>query len=176
MYMAEGLPLDFDDSTPDKGAIHGAQGRLKGDMYNASNNDMPVSIAKRFNINLKKLLHNNSMQHPGLKAKSKLKVNTPIILQNRVIGERTMQGATMIELPRLNIADIKIKPTDYEGTCYESAYHDEKVAEQSNHRNCEHCNRNDNSYRPALGYYAMDLITDLPPAGPQFNSKNRTFT
>jgi hypothetical protein len=29
----------------------------------------------------------------------------------------------MIELPRLNIADIKIKPTDYEGTCYESAYH-----------------------------------------------------
>ena len=49
------------------------------------------------------------------------------------------------------------------------------------HRNCEHCNRNDNSYRPALGYYsvwetplapamayAMNLITDLPPAGPQF--------
>ena len=251
MYMAEGLPLDFDDSTPDKGAIHGAQGRLKGDMYNASNNDMPVSIAKRFNINLKKLLHNNSMQHPGLKAKSKLKANTPIILQNRVIGERTMQGATMIELPRLNIADIKIKPTDYEGTCYESAYHDEKVAEQSNmlkvgkilyyhhaatgkwrivlptkeqqhavvqevhgyaeghlkpwrmreiispkyywrglkdtlkqyQQECEHCNRHDNRNQvPALGYYsvwetplapamayAMDLITDLPPAGPQFD-------
>jgi hypothetical protein len=61
MYMAEGLPLDFDDSTPDKGAIHGAHGRLKGDMYKASNNDMPVSIAKRFNVNLKKLLHDNSL-------------------------------------------------------------------------------------------------------------------
>ncbi|MBT3709902.1 MAG: DDE-type integrase/transposase/recombinase, partial [Gammaproteobacteria bacterium] len=250
-YMASDLPLDFGDTTPEKDAIHGAQGRLKGDMYNASNNDMPVSIAKRFNINLKKLLHNNSMQHPGLKAKSKLKANTPIILQNRVIGERTMQGATMIELPRLNIADIKIKPTDYEGTCYESAYHDEKVAEQSNmlkvgkilyyhhaatgkwrivlptkeqqhavvqevhgyaeghlkpwrmreiispkyywrglkdtlkqyQQECEHCNRHDNRNQvPALGYYsvwetplapamayAMDLITDLPPAGPQFD-------
>jgi hypothetical protein len=33
---------------------------------------MPISIAKRFNINLKKLLHDNSLQHPGLKAKSKL--------------------------------------------------------------------------------------------------------
>ena len=51
------------------------------------------------------------------------------------------------------------------------------------HRNCEHCNRNDNSYRPALGYYsvwetplapamayAMDLITDLPPAGSQLTA------
>jgi hypothetical protein len=26
---------------------------------------MPVSIAKRLNINLKKLLHGNSLQHPG---------------------------------------------------------------------------------------------------------------
>ena len=64
------------------------------------------------NINLTKLLHNNATQHPGLKAKSKLKPNTPIILQNRVIGERAMKGATMIELPRLNIADIRIKPED----------------------------------------------------------------
>ena len=249
-YMASDLPLDFGDTTPEKDAIHGAHGHLKGDIYIAANNDMPVSIAKRFDINLTKLLHTNVTQHPGLKAKSKLKPNTPIILQNRVIGERAMKGATMIELPRLNIADIRIKPEDYEGTCYAPSYHDEKVAEQNNmlkvgkilyyhhaatgkwrivlpteqqqqaviqevhgyaeghlkpwrmqeiispkyywrklkdtltqyHRNCEHCNRNDNSYRPALGYYsvwetplapamayAMDLITDLPPAGPQFD-------
>ena len=101
MYIADNLPLDFEETTPEKDAIHGAHGHLKGDIYNAANNDMPVSIAKRFDINLTKLLHTNALQHPGLKAKSKLKPNTPIILQNRVIGERTMQGATMIELPRL---------------------------------------------------------------------------
>ena len=90
-YIADNLPLDFDDTTPEKDAIHGAHGHLKGDIYNAANNDMPVSIAKRFDINLTKLLHNNATQHPGLKAKSKLKPNTPIILQNRVIGERAQQ-------------------------------------------------------------------------------------
>ena len=32
MYIAGNLPLDFDDTTPDEGAIHGAHGQLKGDM------------------------------------------------------------------------------------------------------------------------------------------------
>ena len=45
-YMASDLPLDFGDTTPEKDAIHGAHGHLKGDIYNAANNDTGTAVCR----------------------------------------------------------------------------------------------------------------------------------
>ena len=110
-----------------------------GDVYNSANNDMPITIAKRYGITISSFLQQNLEQQPMLRGKSKLKANTKLILYPRHVGGTIVCGSTLVQTPRLNARDLTIKPKHYVGTPYELIYQSfaDQTTDNSSHTEYE---------------------------------------